>query len=304
MSVLVFGSLNLDLVAYADLLPTLGQTVTGEKLMRFPGGKGLNQAIAAKRAGAQVLMVGAIGSDSEGDFLSQVLKSEGINSDFINQVTTQTGVAVIEVAKDAQNRILIIPGANALVRFKAEYLINAGTPKVCLAQLETPIAEVEKFIVSAKAAGAITILNPAPIQSLSSAIAASCDYLVVNETESSYLVGTPSERLSKEEAIAIGKQLLGKGFNQIIITLAENGSIFIDHNRQIYTPAFKVSALDTTAAGDAFCGAFATALSEDNSIDYALKFASAAGALAATKAGAVPSLPNSQEILSLIASVQ
>jgi ribokinase len=304
MSVLVFGSLNLDLVAYADLLPTLGQTVTGEKLMRFPGGKGLNQAIAAKRAGAQVLMVGAIGSDSEGDFLSQVLKSEGINSDFINQVTTQTGVAVIEVAKDAQNRILIIPGANALVRFKAEYLINAGTPKVCLAQLETPIAEVEKFIVSAKAAGAITILNPAPIQSLSPAIAASCDYLVVNETESSYLVGTPSERLSKEEAIAIGKQLLGKGFNQIIITLAENGSIFIDHNRQIYTPAFKVSALDTTAAGDAFCGAFATALSEDNSIDYALKFASAAGALAATKAGAVPSLPNSQEILSLIASVQ
>jgi ribokinase len=304
MSVLVFGSLNLDLVAYADLLPTLGQTVTGEKLMRFPGGKGLNQAIAAKRAGAQVLMVGAIGSDSEGDFLSQVLKSEGINSDFINQVTTQTGVAVIEVAKDAQNRILIIPGANALVRFKAEYLINAGTPKVCLAQLETPIAEVEKFIVSAKAAGAITILNPAPIQSLSPAIAASCDYLVVNETESSYLVGTPSERLSKEEAIAIGKQLLGKGFNQIIITLAENGSIFIDHSRQIYTPAFKVSALDTTAAGDAFCGAFATALSEDNSIDYALKFASAAGALAATKAGAVPSLPNSQEILSLIASVQ
>jgi ribokinase len=304
MSVLVFGSLNLDLVAYADLLPTLGQTVTGEKLMRFPGGKGLNQAIAAKRAGAQVLMVGAIGSDSEGDFLSQELKSEGINSDFINQVTTQTGVAVIEVAKDAQNRILIIPGANALVRFKAEYLINAGTPKVCLAQLETPIAEVEKFIVSAKAAGAITILNPAPIQSLSPAIAASCDYLVVNETESSYLVGTPSERLSKEEAIAIGKQLLGKGFNQIIITLAENGSIFIDHNRQIYTPAFKVSALDTTAAGDAFCGAFATALSEDNSIDYALKFASAAGALAATKAGAVPSLPNSQEILSLIASVQ
>jgi ribokinase len=304
MSVLVFGSLNLDLVAYADLLPTLGQTVTGEKLMRFPGGKGLNQAIAAKRAGAQVLMVGAIGSDSEGDFLSQVLKSEGINSDFINQVTTQTGVAVIEVAKDAQNRILIIPGANALVRFKAEYLINAGTPKVCLAQLETPISEVEKFIVSAKAAGAITILNPAPIQSLSPAIAASCDYLVVNETESSYLVGTPSERLSKEEAIAIGKQLLGKGFNQIIITLAENGSIFIDHNRQIYTPAFKVSALDTTAAGDAFCGAFATALSEDNSIEYALKFASAAGALAATKAGAVPSLPNSQEILSLIASVQ
>jgi ribokinase len=304
MSVLVFGSLNLDLVAYADLLPTLGQTVTGEKLMRFPGGKGLNQAIAAKRAGAQVLMVGAIGSDSEGDFLSQVLKSEGINSDFINQVTTQTGVAVIEVAKDAQNRILIIPGANALVRFKAEYLINAGTPKVCLAQLETPIAEVEKFIVSAKGAGAITILNPAPIQSLSPAIAASCDYLVVNETESSYLVGTPSERLSKEEAIAIGKQLLGKGFNQIIITLAENGSIFIDHNRQIYTPAFKVSALDTTAAGDAFCGAFATALSEDNSIEYALKFASAAGALAATKAGAVPSLPNSQEILSLIASVQ
>ena len=126
MSVLVFGSLNLDLVAYAKQLPTLGQTVTGEKLLRFPGGKGLNQAIAAKRSGSQVLMVGALGSDSEGDFLSQVLVEEKVDPRFISKVEVQTGIAVIEVSSDAQNRILIIPGANATVKFNESYLSNSA----------------------------------------------------------------------------------------------------------------------------------------------------------------------------------
>ncbi|MEY4205394.1 MAG: hypothetical protein RLZZ154_200 [Actinomycetota bacterium] len=110
MTVLVFGSLNLDLVAYADNLPTLGQTVTGEKLLRFPGGKGLNQAIAASRSGSKVLMVGCLGQDSEGDFLNQVLLDEKIDSRFISRQIVQTGIAVIEVSKDGENRILIIPG--------------------------------------------------------------------------------------------------------------------------------------------------------------------------------------------------
>ena len=115
MTVLVFGSLNLDLVAYANQLPALGQTVTGDKLLRFPGGKGLNQAIAAKRSGAEVLMVGCLGKDSEGDYLNQVLLDEEIDSRFITRVEKQTGIAVIEVSADAQNRILIIPGANSMV---------------------------------------------------------------------------------------------------------------------------------------------------------------------------------------------
>lgn len=304
MSVLVFGSLNLDLVAYAKQLPALGQTVTGEKLLRFPGGKGLNQAIAAKRSGSQVLMVGALGSDSEGDFLSQVLVEEKVDSRFISKVEVQTGIAVIEVSSDAQNRILIIPGANATVKFNESYLSNSALSKVCLAQLETPIIEVSKFMIKAKNAGSITILNPAPIQDLSSELISACDYLVVNESEASYLTGKSVEKLSLNEAKDIGEELISKGANAVVITLAENGSLYIDKQDEIYTPAFKINAVDTTAAGDAFCGAFATALSEGKSISYCLKFASAAGALAATRAGAVPSLPNSVEILSMLASVQ
>lgn len=304
MTVLVFGSLNLDLVAYADKLPALGQTVTGEKLLRFPGGKGLNQAIAAKRSGSQVLMVGALGSDSEGDFLSQVLVEEKVDPRFISREEVQTGIAVIEVSSDAQNRILIIPGANATVKFNESYLSNSALSKVCLAQLETPIVEVSKFMIKAKNAGSMTILNPAPIQDLSSDLLSACDYLVVNESEASYLIGKSVEKLNLNEARDIGKKLISKGANAVVITLAEHGSLYLDKQDEIYTPAFKINAVDTTAAGDAFCGAFATALSKGKSIAYCLKFASAAGALAATRAGAVPSLPNSDEILSMLASVQ
>lgn len=304
MTVLVFGSLNLDLVAYAKNLPALGQTVTGEKLLRFAGGKGLNQAIAASRSGAKVIMAGALGNDSEGDFLFQILQDEKIDSRFISRLDIQTGLAVIEVSSDAQNRILIIPGANAAMKFDPKFLSTPNLPKVILAQLETPLAEVKKFIINAKQVGSITILNPAPIQVLDSEIISSCDYLIVNESEASFLVESMVENLSVEKAKEIGQKLLAKGVRAVVITLAENGSLYLSNDTEIYTPAFKVSAVDTTAAGDAFCGAFATALSEDNSIEYSLKFASAAGALAATKAGAVPSLPNSQEILSLIASVQ
>lgn len=304
MSVLVFGSLNLDLVAYAKQLPTLGQTVTGDKLVRFPGGKGLNQAIAAKRSGSEVLMIGALGKDSEGDFLNQVLLNERIDSRFINRVEEQTGIAVIEVSADAQNRILIIPGANSTVKFEQRYLSTSPIAKVCLAQLETPIDQVSKFLNEAKKSGSITILNPAPIQPLGAEILADIDYLVVNESEASFLAGKAVEKLNKDEAREIAMRLFSTGTKRVVITLAEQGSFYLDQHEEIYTPAFEINPIDTTAAGDAFCGAFATALSESRPISYCLKFASAAGALTATKAGAVPSLPNSDEILSMLASVQ
>lgn len=304
MTVLVFGSLNLDLVAYADNLPTLGQTVTGEKLLRFPGGKGLNQAIAASRSGSKVLMVGCLGQDSEGDFLNQVLLDEKIDSRFISRQIVQTGIAVIEVSKDGENRILIIPGANALVKFKQEQLEIATKPKVVLSQLETPITEVEKFIINAHKAGVITILNPAPIQKLSKELISACDYLIVNETEASFLIGKQVEKLIKDEALVVAKQLCSMGAKQVIITLGEQGSLYLDSQNNIYTPAFKISAIDTTAAGDAFCGAFATSIANGSPIEYALKFATAGGAIAATRAGAVPSLPTNSEILSMLASVQ
>ena len=249
-------------------------------------------------------MVGALGRDSEGEFLNQLLDEEKIDSRFISTVEAQTGIAVIEVSSDAQNRILIIPGANATVKFNESYLLNSALSKVCLAQLETPIVEVSKFIIKAKNTGSITILNPAPIQDLSSELISACDYLVVNESEASYLTGKTVEKLSLNEARDIGKKLISKGVNAVVITLAENGSLYLNKQDEIYTPAFKINAVDTTAAGDAFCGAFATALAEGKAISYCLKFASAAGALAATRAGAVPSLPNSDEILSMLVSVQ
>jgi ribokinase len=303
MSVLVFGSLNLDLVTYADKLPAIGETIVGEKLLKFPGGKGLNQAIAARRAGSEVLMVGSIGNDADGDYLFDILKSENIDPKFITKTSEQTGIAVIEVSKSAENRIIIIAGANSKTRFSNEVLTSSPSVTVSLAQLETPIAEVAKFIHESKAAGKITILNPAPIQKLDQQLLQDTDYLIANETEASFLIGSAVEHLSKDEAVTIARQLQKKGSKKVIITLGEQGSVYLDQEKELFTPAYKVKAVDTTAAGDAFCGAFATAISENKPVEYALKFASAAGGLAATKAGAVPSLPTQQEILSMFTSL-
>ena len=303
MSVLVFGSLNLDLVTYADKLPAIGETIVGEKLLKFPGGKGLNQAIAARRAGSEVLMVGSIGNDADGDYLFDILKSENIDPKFITKTSEQTGIAVIEVSKSAENRIIIIAGANSKTRFSNEVLTSSPSVTVSLAQLETPIAEVAKFIHESKAAGKITILNPAPIQKLDQQLLQDTDYLIANETEASFLIGSAVEHLSKDEAVTIARQLQKNGSKKVIITLGEQGSVYLDQEKELFTPAYKVKAVDTTAAGDAFCGAFATAISEHKQVEYALKFASAAGALAATKAGAVPSLPTQQEILSMFTSL-
>jgi ribokinase len=303
MSVLVFGSLNLDLVTYADKLPAIGETIVGEKLLKFPGGKGLNQAIAARRAGSEVLMVGSIGNDADGDYLFDILKSENIDPKFITKTSEQTGIAVIEVSKSAENRIIIIAGANSKTRFSNEVLTSSPSVNVSLAQLETPIAEVAKFIHESKAAGKITILNPAPIQKLDQQLLQDTDYLIANETEASFLIGSAVEHLSKDEALTIARQLQKNGSKKVIITLGEQGSVYLDQEKELFTPAYKVKAVDTTAAGDAFCGAFATAISENKPVEYALKFASAAGGLAATKAGAVPSLPTQQEILSMFTSL-
>ena len=303
MSVLVFGSLNLDLVTYADKLPAIGETIVGEKLLKFPGGKGLNQAIAARRAGSEVLMVGSIGNDADGDYLFNILKSENIDPKFITKTSEQTGIAVIEVSKSAENRIIIIAGANSKTRFLNEVLTSSPSVTVSLAQLETPIAEVAKFIHESKAAGKITILNPAPIQKLDQQLLQDTDYLIANETEASFLIGSAVEHLSKDEAVTIARQLQKNGLKKVIITLGEQGSVYLDQEKELFTPAYKVKAVDTTAAGDAFCGAFATAISENKPVEYALKFASAAGGLAATKAGAVPSLPTQQEILSMFTSL-
>jgi ribokinase len=303
MSVLVFGSLNLDLVTYADKLPAIGETIVGEKLLKFPGGKGLNQAIAARRAGSEVLMVGSIGNDADGDYLFNILKSENIDPKFITKTSEQTGIAVIEVSKSAENRIIIIAGANSKTRFSNEVLTSSPSVTVSLAQLETPIAEVAKFIHESKAAGKITILNPAPIQKLDQQLLQDTDYLIANETEASFLIGSAVEHLSKDEAVTIARQLQKNGSKKVIITLGEQGSVYLDQEKELFTPAYKVKAVDTTAAGDAFCGAFTTAISENKPVEYALKFASAAGGLAATKAGAVPSLPTQQEILSMITSL-
>jgi len=303
MSVLVFGSLNLDLVTYADKLPAIGETIVGEKLLKFPGGKGLNQAIAARRAGSEVLMVGSIGNDADGDYLFDILKSENIDPKFITKTSEQTGIAVIEVSKSAENRIIIIAGANSKTRFSNEVLTSSPSVTVSLAQLETPIAEVAKFIHESKAAGKITMLNPAPIQKLDQQLLQDTDYLIANETEASFLIGSAVEHLSKDEALTIARQLQKNGSKKVIITLGEQGSVYLDQEKELFTPAYKVKAVDTTAAGDAFCGAFATAISENKPVEYALKFASAAGGLAATKAGAVPSLPTQQEILSMFTSL-
>ena len=303
MAVLVVGSLNIDLVTYVKRMPKSGETVNGERLEIFPGGKGLNQATAAVRAGGVVTMVGVVGTDQNSQLLRNVMDREGINRDYVGITEGVCGTAIIEVDTTGQNRIIVIPGANA--DLKAELFSDATfdsipETQVLLAQLESPISEVESFFKRAKDKGFLTILNPAPAQTLSPEFAKNIDLLIPNQFEAGFLSGI--DVVDVESATHAARNMHKTGVGNILVTMGGDGCLLHSQNESIYFPAFKVTAIDTTAAGDAFCGALAAQLSKGLSLIDSIPFASAAGALSTTKIGATTSLPTKVEISSLIKS--
>ncbi|MEK6648199.1 MAG: ribokinase [Actinomycetota bacterium] len=290
MGVFVLGSLNVDLVAYVKRLPDPGETVVGKEFLSFPGGKGLNQAIAVARSGSSVAMIGALGDDNHGEFLRKTLASEGINFQEVKTLEGATGVAIIEVDEKGQNRIIVIPGANSGINSDdvAKYLAE-NPPHILLAQLETPLAVIIEAFKTAKKNGTYTILNPAPAQILPKELLENTDLLIPNEHEASTLTGISIKTVKDAEEAA--NALRQMGAKEVVITLGENGSIYSTNTATIYQKAFSANVIDTTAAGDAFCGGLAASLDREVPFQQALKYASVAGGLATEIRGAVPSLP-------------
>jgi len=301
MTVVVVGSANLDLVLGLTRMPAPGETVFGHSLERFAGGKGLNQAVAAARAGARVTMIGAVGTDDAGAWLRSHLVQEGIEDAHLHAVDSPSGTAVIEVDESGMNRIVVIAGANAAVDAEhVEQALAAITEvAVVLVQHEVPPDAVRAAMRAGRARGAVTILNPAPARELEAELLAHVDLIVPNEHEAALLTGLPTG--TSEQAEAAAARLLDLGAAGAIITRGAQGVIWCDAEGTGTAPAFPVVAVDTVAAGDAFCGALAAGLAQGRTLTEAIRLGCAAGGLAASARGAVPSLPYRAAIDSLIA---
>ena len=285
--VTVIGSSNLDLVANVERIPEPGETVLATDYHEHAGGKGLNQAVAARRAGASTAFITCLGTDAAGDRLHQLMLDEDI-SPYVNDVDAPTGRALIAVDGHAENSIVVVPGANArltmsIVDSHRQVLQNS---RVILCQLEVPLDAIEAGIAIGKAAGARTILNPAPAAELPRSLVSLCDIVMPNQHEVTLLGGTSA--------------LLDAGVGAVVLTLGARGIRIITRDDELEIPPYAVRAVDTTGAGDAACGAMAAALAAGHDLAYAARRAAAAGALAATRAGAVPSLPHRRDIDTLV----
>ena len=295
--VVVIGSLNMDLVTRAPRLPRGGETLIGQSFTTVSGGKGANQAVAAARLGAQVSMVGCVGSDAYGEALREALLAEQIDCQAVSTVEDSSGVALIVVDDNSQNAIVIVAGANGALtpevidRFDA--VLQAADVIIC--QLEVPDATVGHALKRGRELGKTVILNPAPAsRPLPADWYAAIDYLIPNESEASALSGLPVDSLSSAETAAA--RLIAMGAGKVIITLGSQGSLFADGKRFEPFPAPKVKAVDTTAAGDTFVGGFAAALAAGKSEVEAIRFGQVAAALSVTRAGAQPSIPTLSDV--------
>jgi len=285
----------MDLVVNLKRMPNPGETVVGDTFTTFAGGKGLNQAVATARAGANVRMIGALGNDPYAKVLRNVMDQEKIDHSNVIEVAGSSGTAVIEVDESGQNRIVVIAGANG--EFKSGNFVPNSEEKILLAQLESPINELEDIFKAAKKSGYKTVLNPAPAMKLAPSFLAEIELLIPNEHEAAILTGITVTDFDSAEKAA--RALIAQGVAEVIITMAEKGAIYVGKDKVIKQPAYKVSPIDTTAAGDAFCGGLVSELARGKDMESALKFAAAAGGLATTKSGATPSLPTENEIRSL-----
>lgn len=294
--ILVVGSLNMDLVVRVQNLPKLGETILGDAFYENPGGKGANQAVAAARLGAHVSMIGKIGKDAYGTALLENLKKNDIDTDGIIISDVITGRAVIEVDSMGNNNIVVIPGSNMEltkedIDEKREIMENSD---IVILQQEIPINTVEYVLKQAKKSGKITILNPAPAQKIEDDILKLVDYLILNETELELITG--NDTIKDEEYPNIINDLQERGSKNIILTLGEKGGIYSEEDEINTYKALKVKAVDTTAAGDSFIGAFALKLAEEAKTEEAVNFAVAVSALTVTKIGAQQSLPTKTEV--------
>ncbi|MFE2962873.1 ribokinase [Streptomyces sp. NPDC059340] len=286
----VLGSTNMDLVAYVAKAPQRGETVTGREFRTIPGGKGANQAVAAAHAGADVSMIGAVGADAFGSQLRTTLEHSGVDTDHLRTTEGPSGTAHIVVDDEGGNEIVVIPGANGTVDHLApgdEALITSAD--ALLLQLEIPLAAVLAGAEAARRHGVRTILTPSPVQSLPPELLASIDLLVPNEHEAAALTGLTDPR---DAATALLDQV-----PEVVVTLGAAGSLYATRGAEpLAVPAPRVTAVDSTGAGDTFVGTLAVALAEGRPMRAALAWASTAASLSVQRAGASSSMPYRSEI--------
>ncbi len=292
----VVGSFVTDIVARMEKYPEAGETVLGQSVGYYPGGKGANQCVAVARLGGDTEMCGMLGSDSNGEGFREILRAEGIKSDHVFSCEFPTAVAQIQIDAWGQNRICVIPSAN--YRFGFEELDKLDETvkktKLLLLQLELRLDVTRELIRRAYGYGVKILLNPAPAVRLEAEILRMIEYLTPNEKELSLLTGEETE--SEEGVERAAKLLREKGVSCVVTTAGAKGAYIYDANGGRWIRGFKVKAVDTVAAGDSFNGALAVALTEGKNIDEAAAFANAVGALTVQKQGAIPSLPYRAEV--------
>lgn len=295
--IVIIGSFNMDLTAYAERMPKPGETLPGRKFVTGPGGKGSNQAVAAARLGADVTFIGRVGNDVFAEAALSFWKQEGIHTDFVaRDPENATGVAPIWVDDSGENSIIVVLGANLHMTAadidRAADVIAAADVVVC--QLEINYDMVEYALRAAKSRGIRTILNPAPAGKLPRETVALADYLTPNETELEILSGISGDY---EKA---ARSLLTREGQAAIVTIGAGGAQWVSPSTSTIIPAFKVTPVDTTGAGDAFNGGFAVALGEGKPLEEAIRFANATAALSVTKPGTAPSMPRRAEVEALL----
>ncbi|MER6079480.1 ribokinase [Streptomyces sp. NPDC001833] len=286
----VLGSMNMDLVAYAEKAPQLGETVPGRAFRTIPGGKGANQAIAAARAGATVSMIGAVGHDAYGTRMRETLEHSGVDTDSLRTIECASGTAHIVVDDEGGNAIVVVPGANGTVDHLSpgdEGVIASAD--MLLLQLEIPLPAVVAGAQAARRHGIRTVLTPSPARPLPSELLDNIDLLVANEREAATLTDRADPR---DAAAALLDQV-----PQIVVTLGAAGSLYLTRDAApLVIPAPRVTAVDSTGAGDTFVGALAVALAEEKPIREALSWAAAAAAISVQREGATESMPYRPEI--------
>lgn len=283
-SVVVVGSANLDTVLGVPRIPSPGETVSATSQGQYAGGKGLNQAIAASRAGAHTQMIAALGQDAAGDQLYEVMAASSLQTAGVRRVAGPTGTAMIVVDDSAENSIVVFPGANAqLTALSTADRALIAASDVLLLQGEVPWATNVAAAECARAAHSRVVLNAAPAIPLDDRLLELVDVLIVNEYEARIVSGQDDDSRAAQELAARTPAL--------IVTLGAAGSALYTHGTRVMVPAFTVQAVDTTGAGDTFCGAFGAALAEGMSLAGAVRFGSAAASCAVQTRGAVPSIP-------------
>jgi len=304
-TIVVVGSINLDLVAAAPNIPVAGETISGTSFQTFPGGKGANQAVAASRLGHCVHMVGKVGNDAFGAQLRANLETAGVQTNAVETANTTSGIAQIVTAANGENVIVVVPGANAEVSplDLDKHIEVIQSADMVLAQLEIPMETMLHLGEIVRREDLRLMLDPAPAQAIPELLLRSVEWLTPNESEACILLGLPVQALRASELGQCADKLLGRCCRNVALKLGKRGCyLALSSGERISLPAYEVKAVDSTAAGDAFNGAFAVALSEGKDAVESATWASAVAAISVTRVGAQPSMPTREMVAQFVTS--